>query len=205
MANPDTSRLEACNTMLAIIGEAPANSLTVNVSEDLAGAIRTLEEVNRRLQSLGWHWNTEVQVTITANSSTKFEWEADWIRVDSDPGRYTDTDIVRRGQFLFNKAPRKNTDVFPRSTMLVDIVRYIDWDALPETVRSAIMLRAARVFAFRELGDEHRSGYSKLDEDQAMEDLIQTENEQADYNFESRGIPALSRRSGGGVFPLPAW
>jgi len=206
MPNADTSKLEAVNTILALVGEDEVNSLDTNVSADTALAIRTLEEVNRALQSRGWHWNTDREVTITANASSQFEWQADWIRADTDPDRYSDVDLVRRGQYLFNKHREKNTNVFSRTTIKVDIVRYLPWIDLPEEARHAIMIKAARVFAFRALGDELRSGYAQLDENTAMEALIQAENEQADYSYESRGAPALARRDGGNsTFPLPAF
>lgn len=207
MPNADTSKLEAVNTMLALVGEDAVNSLTTNVSADVAMAIRTIEEANRQLQSRGWHWNTDIEVTITADSNSRYAWQTDWIRVDTDTFRYSDVDLVRRGQFLYNTARTKNTNVISRGTLKVDIVRYLAWEALPETVRNAIMVRSARVFAYRALGDELRSGYAKVDEDDAMEVLNQAELEQADYNYESRGTPVDTFRFGGlnRVFHLPAF
>jgi hypothetical protein len=205
MPNADTSKLEAVNTMLALVGEDAVNSLDTNVSADVALAIRTLEEQNRQVQVRGWHWNTENEATITADGNSRFPWQTDWIRVDTDKYRYSDVDLVRRGSFLFNVARKKNTNVIARTTMLVDIVRYLDWTAMPESARQAIMIKAARIFTNRVMGDDLRSGYAKLDEDEAMQVLIDADNEQADYNYESLGAPAEAHRDGRSHFNLPAF
>lgn len=203
MPNADTSKLDAVNHMLAVVGEDAVNSLDTNVSANLALAIRVLERSNKQVQTIGWHWNTDREKTITADSNSRYPWQLDWIRVDTDRFRYTGVDIVRRGQFLYNTARKKNTNVITRGTLKVDIVLYLDWVALPESARLAIMMKAMRIFAFSVLGDELRSGYSKLDEDEAMENLVSTDNDQADYTFEDIGAPAETRRDARGIFILP--
>ena len=144
-----------------------------------------------------WPWNLKFWFWMNL--------QTDWIRVDTSYGRYSDVDIVREGQFLYNKSARKNTFVFSQGTLEVNIIRFKPWVSLPETARNAIMVRAARVFAYREMGDTLRSGYAQLDEDAALEVLNQAETDQADYSFEDVGIPALARRDGGGAFALPTF
>ena len=69
------TELDAINRMLAVIGEAPIDSLSsiqVNEITDSALAGRTLAEVNRDVQSEGWSWNTDESVEIGATAQDEF-------------------------------------------------------------------------------------------------------------------------------------
>jgi len=59
-----TSKLSAVNTLLAIIGEAPVNSLNAPLTGDASLAERTLDEVSREVQGAGWSWNTMLYDSI---------------------------------------------------------------------------------------------------------------------------------------------
>ncbi len=59
-----TSKLSAVNTLLAIIGEAPINSLNPPLTGDASLAERTLDEVSREVQGAGWSWNTMLYDSI---------------------------------------------------------------------------------------------------------------------------------------------
>ena len=208
MPDIDTSELEAVNTMLALIGEAPVNSLTTNVTADVAMAKRTLEEQNRSLQVQGWHWNTDRDLTITPDVNGRYAWQTDWIRFDTErPGRTVlgsttraqrtyhpaDVDITRRGEFLWNLAT--GTNVFSQDQLQGHVVRYLAWEDLPESARTYLMIRAARIFLNRTLGDETRSGHAFQDEQRAFHILQTDETDQAEHNILTTGAwPQMIRR-----------
>ena len=56
------TELEAVNVLLTTIGEQPINSFW-NQTTDVTIARQVLNEVNREVQSQGWHFNTETDVT----------------------------------------------------------------------------------------------------------------------------------------------
>ena len=64
MPNAATTELEAVNTMLAVLGEAPVNSITGTLPLDASLAKTTLSEINREVQSAGWHFNTFYDYTL---------------------------------------------------------------------------------------------------------------------------------------------
>ena len=66
-----TTELESINIMLAAIGEAPVNSLTGTLPVDVKIAQETLTEVNKEVQSEGWAFNTEIDVTLTRDGSNQ--------------------------------------------------------------------------------------------------------------------------------------
>ena len=72
MAVAATTELESINIMLAAIGEAPINSLTGTLPVDARLAQSTLTEVSKEVQSEGWSFNTEIDVTLTRDVSNQY-------------------------------------------------------------------------------------------------------------------------------------
>src|SRR5210317_1467619 len=105
MALAGTTQLEAVNTMLSMIGEAPVNSLTGTLPLDATIANNTLTEINREVQAAGWHFNTEYKVTLSLDNNNKLPVATNIMRIDLDPTRYSRTqyDVVKRGNFLYEK------------------------------------------------------------------------------------------------------
>ena len=58
MALSGTTQLEAVNTLLHTIGEAPVNSLTGTLPIDATLALNTINEISREVQAAGWHFNS---------------------------------------------------------------------------------------------------------------------------------------------------
>ena len=61
-----TTKLDAVNTMLGVIGELPVNSLGSGSqrSANVVLAENVLDETNREIQSEGFHFNTEHKYTL---------------------------------------------------------------------------------------------------------------------------------------------
>ena len=53
-----TTELQAVNTMLSTIGEAPVNSITGTTTVDVSVAKNILDETSMSVQSQGWNFNT---------------------------------------------------------------------------------------------------------------------------------------------------
>ena len=106
-----TSELEAVNTILSTIGEAPLNSLTGSLPVDGTIAKNVLSEVAREVQSQGWHFNTHINVTLTRNTDNKIPLATNVVRVEIDPRKYSkgDYNIVQRDTFLYNLAKNEET------------------------------------------------------------------------------------------------
>ena len=66
-----TSELQAINTMLSIIGEAPVSSITENLGADISIAKQILDESAVDIQSKGWNFNTEEAYPLALNSDSK--------------------------------------------------------------------------------------------------------------------------------------
>ena len=66
-----TTELQAINTMLSAIGEAPVNSISGVTNVDVSVAINILDETSLSVQSEGWNFNTEYNVTYSIDDDSK--------------------------------------------------------------------------------------------------------------------------------------
>ena len=176
-----TTELEAVNTILDVIGESPVSTLDNIEAADAAIALNVLREVSRRVQKRGWHWNTEVDQTVTPDSITGFiNLAANTVRVDSCTGGFGPSDILERGGRLYNRA--LSTFIFTSPFMVTSVVLLAFAD-LPEAARDYIAIRAARTYQQRALGSVTLNNFSKQEEDDALTALQDAEADTQDFNI----------------------
>jgi hypothetical protein len=178
-----TTELEAVNTILSTIGEAPLNSLTGSLPVDGTVAKNVLSEVAREVQSQGWHFNTHYKATLTRNIDNKIPVASNAVRVELDPNYVakSEYDIVQRDSFLYNLA--KNTEIFDKDFNDVTIVYLLPFDEIPEQAKRYITIRSARIFHDRTLGANTIHKFSQEDEQQALSILKQAESSTGDYTI----------------------
>jgi hypothetical protein len=187
-----TSKLNAVNTLLAIIGEAPVNSLNPPLTGDASLADQVLDEVSREVQGAGWSWNTMLYDSIPLDASTgQSQLPSNTLAVRFNPLTYPTQRFVLRGLRLFDRV--KNTyDLRTslgvavtgnNSDLVAEIVEELNWDSIPETGRRYITIRAGRIFANRAVTSASIESYTAEDEQNALQILKRTEDMAQNYNF----------------------
>lgn len=171
-----TSKLEAVNSMLGHIGESPVNSIsnTNALPVSAATAISALDEVSRAVQSEGWNFNTEVNVSLSPAGDGTITLSDDIIEMDPID---SSIDVVQRGLGLFDRS--NNTTVFT-SDLKVNQTRLLDWDSLPEPARRYVTLSASRVFQGRVVGSRELEALIARDEYTARAKLLEFDAGSAD-------------------------
>ena len=181
MALGKTTKLDAVNTMLSIIGEPPINTISGTARADALIAMNILDEVSRETQSAGWHFNTENDVEFVPDMNGKINLADNIVRVDTEGSNVTtDVDPVVRGSKLYNRAQR--TDVFS-ATIKCTAVYMFDFEDLPQAARQFIMIRAGRIFGDRMVGSEKHHGFTIQEEFKALGDLKEFECDTGDYSI----------------------
>ena len=178
-----TTHLEAVNTMLSTIGEAPVNSLSGSLPTDASMAKNILDEVNREVQSSGWKFNTSYKATLSRNTDNKIPVANDVMLIELNPllESKSSYDPVIRGNFLFNLA--KETFVFDKNFENVTIVSLLDFENIPEQARRYITIRASRIFHDRTLGANALHRFCQQDELVSLSILKQAEASVADHSI----------------------
>jgi hypothetical protein len=174
-----TSRLEAVNSMLMSIGEAPINQLD-GITVDASIAEATLDEVSRSVQSIGWHFNTEKDFPLTRSVDNKIPLTSDIVRVDLISHEYLDIDAVQRNGFLYN---RKSHTFFFDKDVKAEVVRLLEWDDLPQPARTYIIVKATRMFQTRVVGSDTLAGQLAADELSSLAVLKEFDADTGDHTI----------------------
>lgn len=190
MALTKTSKLQAINTMLGVIGEAPINTLepttsdagvvSTNETADVSVAKRILEEVSRETQSAGWHFNREVDVSLSPTADDEILIPNNAASIDVEPKNSSTVEYVQRGEKLYNKTDHTFTIT---STLKCTIIYMLDWEDLPQTARHYIMIKSARRLQDRSLGSDKHNSFNQLDEVQALIALKASEADGGDFSI----------------------
>jgi hypothetical protein len=187
-----TSELQAVNTILSTIGEAPLSSLSGSLPVDGTIAKNVLDEINREVQSAGWHFNTHYKETLTRDTSNLIPLASNVLRVELDPNYYSKSsyDIVQRDNYIYNLA--KNTNIFDTNFTNVIMVYLLNFNEIPEQAKRYITIRSARVFHDRTLGATTLHKFSQEDEQRALIVLKQAEASTGDYTIFDNPLTAYT-------------
>jgi len=188
MAVAETTELECINIMLAAIGEAPINSLLGTLPVDARIAQSTLTEVNKSVQSEGWSFNTEIDVTLTRDISNQINLPINVLRVDANIHQHPTIDPIQRGLKLYD---RQNNKFEFEEDLICTVVYFRDFSEIPEPARYYMNIKAARLFVDRLVGDQALRTYNKEDETRARAILMETDLANGDHNM-LRGDPSLT-------------
>lgn len=184
MSTSPTTVLEAVNTMLTSIGEAPVNSLTSGL-EDAELAESILLNVNREVQSRGWIFNTDLEYLLYPVADGTIYLPNNVIRIDTtDRVRSSKKEIIERGRKMYDRKNNTfNLTEYATGGLKVDVVILVSFVDLPEPARRYIAIRSARIFQDRVLSSRELHGFQEVDEQQALTELKDYEGEQTDYNI----------------------
>ena len=173
-----TSKLDAVNTMLSSIGEAPVSSLSSGLIEaEIAETI--LDTVDREVQSMGWNFNTELKKNFAQDVSGQILLPADILRADATY-QVNSKDLVQRGLKMYDK--KNHTFVIGAATEL-DVVVQLVFDDLPEVAKRYIVLRASRIFQDRVVGSGTLHDFQQGDEQTALMLLREFDTDLEDHNI----------------------
>ena len=174
-----TTKLEAVNIIISVIGEAPINTITgVSLPVTAIQAISTLDETSKAVQSEGWHCNTEHEYELTPDAVTsKITLPQNTLKFDLDPLLYTDSDPVQRGLKLYYR--KNHTEIWTKSVK-GSITFELEFEDLPEQLRHYITVKSARVFANRFIGTREIEGFTLREEVEAKARAIDSDSENAD-------------------------
>ena len=188
MAVAATTELESINIMLAAIGEAPINSLTGTLPVDARLAQSTLTEVSKEVQSEGWSFNTEIDVTLTRDVSNHISLSTDVLRVDPNIHQHPTIDAIQRSLKLYD---RLNNKYEFDEDLICTIVYFRDFNEITEPAMRYITIKAARIFVDRLVSDDGLRTYTQQDETRARAILMETDLANGDHNV-LRGDPSLT-------------
>ena len=170
-----TTKLEAVNIMISVIGESPVNTLSgTSVPVTVTQAVHALEETSKAIQSEGWHFDYPL---VPDSVTSRITLPANILKVDLDPELNTDTDPVQRGTKLYDR--KNHRDTWTKDLKAI-ITFELEFEELPEQFRHYIAVKSARIFAARFLGSREIEGFALRDEIEAKARAIESDSENVD-------------------------
>tara|TARA_R100001530_G_C4288781_1_gene147470 strand:+ start:227 stop:826 length:600 start_codon:yes stop_codon:yes gene_type:complete len=172
-----TTKLQAVNTMLSVIGESSTNTLTGTVPFEVSLAEDILDEVIKELCQDSYVFNTELDITVIPDVSNHLIAQSHWVRVqaaDSETDEYVLREITPgSGSYLLYSMTDKTNEF--TSSVSVNIVYLLEFANLPEAAKRYCTIRAARVYADRLVGSKDIRAFSQVDELEARAKLLNYE------------------------------
>jgi hypothetical protein len=172
-----STELEAVNFLLLSIGEQPINDLYVTGVSEVSIARSLIHQVSRQVQANGMSFNQEASYRLPLSTENEIIVPSNTLKVDASD---TSRDIVIRGDRLYDK--EKHTFTFEES-IDVDIVFFLTFEDLPQTVRDFIITKSARLFQSKIVGSQALYAFSEQDEQQTYITMIRAENDSQDLNM----------------------
>jgi len=173
-----TTKLEAINTMLSCIGQAPLNTLEGTKSYFTIAAERILEDEVKRIQLQGWDFNSEDDYQLNPDVNNNIIIPPNLIMVKF-PTLYKNRYVVREGK-LYDKFEH-TYDI--NKPLKCSVVWAFPFDDLPEVAKTYAKMSAAYKFVKRELGAEKAAQFTQEDLMEARIALEQHELEIGEYTM----------------------
>ena len=190
-----TTLLEAVNTMLAVIGEQPVNTLETQQIVEASMAERTLLEFHKEGQVNGWSWNSEQAYEFAKDSNNEIVVPTNVVSWATDAYEWAGR-FQLRGQRVYDRENRTYSLGSDVESLKADVVFLLSWDESPEAFNRWVTIRSARVFSGRVLGDSSSFKYTAMDEQAALTALQSVELDQ---------LQANSLTGGPGLRPFPTY
>lgn len=173
-----TTKLEAINDILACVGQSPLESLEGTKSYFTMAAENILDSENKRVQLIGWDFNTEEDYQLLPDAHNHINIAEDMLSVKV-PQIYRNRYVVRKGK-LYDK--QNHTFEIPQP-IKVTVVFCFDFEELPETARTYVKMSAAYKFCKKELGSEKACQYTQEDMGEALWAMQEYELDSGNYNI----------------------
>lgn len=170
-----TTKLEAINTMLSCIGQAPLNTLQGTKSYFTISAENILNTETKRVQLEGWYFNTEKNYPLIPDNKNIIHVTDDILRIKFPNYRY----VVRNKKVYDTYLHTFEIDKPLRAEVIFDL----GFENLPEAAQSYIQISAAYKFVKREFSSEKPCIYTEEDVLEAKQTLIQHELEIGHYTM----------------------
>lgn len=151
-----TTRLDVVNACLAIMGEAPLNSL--NEDHQYRDAAITLLDSNlTSVQAPGWWYNRESLYFAVSPEDNRI-----YIPGDVDNVLFQDPALVARGRVVYNLDA--GTDRFPSGYRVAGLlIRTLSLDLLPVSIAKLIKMKTVLEFQTQFDGDSTKTRQLYLD------------------------------------------
>lgn len=176
------TKLDAVNTMLVSIGQAPLNALVTTGIQDAAIAEMHLDSTLRQVLLRGWSFNTDRGFELIPDANDNILVPTDALQITTED---VSKDYVPRvngdTKMLYDR--EENTFTITDNPLKVTIHRAMSFEDIPEAARGYIATRAARLFQANIIASNVLFKYTELHEKEAFAILRKLERRTKKLNI----------------------
>ena len=178
------TELSAVNSILGSIGQSPITSLTTGnalQNPEISFIYNLLQEVNKDVQTTGWHFNTQTKVKRSPDGNGNYVVPVDAILYDISDGQIDrNRDVVRKNGKLYDLV--NQTDVFTQD-FYFDIISLLPFADLPPAIQRYVIARTSVRAAVQLVSNAELVKLLKMEEEQTKANALNYETEQGDNSF----------------------
>jgi len=181
------TELEAVNRILSTVGGEKISAMT-SLSFTADAAYTALRNAMRDLMSVSWGFNTEYDVVLTPNGSNEIDlstsgYTGTYISmIDLEPEDAGQLDVVIKGTKLYDRKEHSYT-VFTAETYKATVSYYLQWDDIPEAVKSFVTAMAAKDYQSQMVGNAQMDAILTQKFFHARSEFYSFESQQFDYSM----------------------
>lgn len=181
------TEVEAVNRVLSTVGGEKVSALT-SLSFTADSAYDALRDSMRDLMSHRWGFNTEIDVELTPNGSNEIDlstsgYTGTYISaIDLEAEDAGDLDVIVKGTKLYDRKTHSYT-AFTGSLYKATVSYYLQWEDLPEVVKSYVTAMAAKDFQAQMVGNPQMDAILTQKFFHARAAFYAFESEQLDYTM----------------------
>ena len=138
-----------------------------------------LDTVNTEVQSMGWHFNTELNKSYPQDTNGHINLATDVLRADSTL-KVDNPNLIQRGLKMYD---RTNHTFNIGKNVALDVVVELNFSDVPEVAKRYMVLRATRIFQDRVVGSNTLHDFQRVDEERALMELRDFDKEADDHNI----------------------
>jgi len=196
------TEVEAVNRILSTVGGEKVAALS-SLSFTADAAYNALRDAMRDLMSHRWGFNTEADVEFTPNGSNEIDlstsgYTGTYIScIDLEPVNAGSLDVIIKGTKLYDRTTHSYT-AFTGSLYKATVSYYLQWEDIPEPVKSYVTAMAAKDFQAQMVGNPQMDAILTQKFMHARSGFYAFESEQLDYaiwdNFDTWKIVSSRAR-----------
>lgn len=171
------TELDAVNEIISVIGESPINTLEEIRNVDAISALRILRATSRQEQARGWSFNIIPEHTLTPEAGTgRIYWQENYLSLKGSGGEK----LVRNGDYIKDLSTGNFTF---QQAITCEAILLVDFEQLPEPMRTYIVTKAAFKFQSRYFGDDSLTSVTTQEIQEAWMHLQEYEMDNNDFNI----------------------
>lgn len=181
------TEVEAVNRILSTVGGEKVSALS-SLSFTADAAYNVLRDSMRDLMSHKWGFNTELDVVLTPNVSNEIDlstsgYTGTYIScIDLEPEDAGNLDVIIKGTKLYDRKEHSYTG-FTNETYKATVSYYLQWEDLPEPVKSYVTAMAAKDFQAQMVGNPQMDAILSQKFMHTRSGFFAFESEQLDYTM----------------------